>query len=343
MKKTTQIAADRTYDETKTVLPAEMARGVYMHHAPSLRALKLMHLMIAKAGGRMAEPVQHEMRLSEINSIDGMAHYDQESIKPLFLELTTAAMVYDEPEKKRYSMGTLLDKAVVDYRHEVTGDILVSWYFGRLFLEMAERSNHWAILDRQTVFHLQSKYSVLLFQYFASLQNLKHKTGEIFTVDQLRSMLGIEGGKITRFSTLNQRVLQPAIAEINQLSRFTLTATLRKTGRTVTSVEISWEPKPDPTKIKRELAASKVGRKARLNGGNEMIVSPFPASGGLSTAAQIDQHWRSLFEESVNRIQGNHLPDSKLVCDAFRKVRGDKLDATDTERHFVNFCKQWRG
>ena len=183
-------------------------------------------------------------RLHPVTPISGMAHHDQESIKPLFLELTTAAMVYDEPDKKRYSMGTLLDKAVVDYRHEATGDILVSWYFGRLFIEMAERSNHWAILDRQTVFHLQSKYSVLLFQYFASLQNLKHKTGEVFTVDQLRSMLGVEQGKLARFADLNARALQPAIAEINQLARFTLTATLRKTGRTVTSVEISWEPKP---------------------------------------------------------------------------------------------------
>ena len=68
---TTRVADDRAYDKAKTVLPAEIARGVYMHHAPSLRALKLMHLMIAKAGGRMAEPVQHEMRLSEINSIRG--------------------------------------------------------------------------------------------------------------------------------------------------------------------------------------------------------------------------------------------------------------------------------
>ena len=314
-----------------------------MHHAPSLRALKLMHLMIAKAGGRMAEPVQHEIRLSEINSIDGMAHHDQESIKPLFLELTTAAMVYDEPEKKHYSIGTLLDKAVVNYRHAVAGDILVSWYFGRLFMEMAERSNHWAILDRQTVFHLQSKYSVLLFQYFASMQNLKHKTGEVFTVDQLRSLLGIGGGKITRFSTLNQRVLQPAIAEINQLSRFTLKATLCKTGRTVTSVEISWEPKPDTTKIKRELDASKMGRKTRRNGNDEIIVLPFPTSGGLSATAKIDQHWRGLFESNINRIQGNHLPDSKMVCDTFRKVRGDKLGASDTERYFVNFCKKWRG
>jgi len=42
MGKTTQVAADRAYDQTKTVLPAEVAQGVYMQNAPGLAALKLM-------------------------------------------------------------------------------------------------------------------------------------------------------------------------------------------------------------------------------------------------------------------------------------------------------------
>ncbi|PAU92029.1 RepB family plasmid replication initiator protein, partial [Paracoccus salipaludis] len=83
MGKTLQVAADRAYDQSKTVLPAEVARGVYMRNAPSLRALKLMHLMISTAGGRMAQDVRHEMRLSDIRRIEGMAHHDRESLKPL--------------------------------------------------------------------------------------------------------------------------------------------------------------------------------------------------------------------------------------------------------------------
>ena len=66
MGKTLTVAADRAFDQTKTVLPAELARGVYMRNAPSLRALKLMHLMIATAAGRMADPVQHQMRLAKL-------------------------------------------------------------------------------------------------------------------------------------------------------------------------------------------------------------------------------------------------------------------------------------
>jgi hypothetical protein len=51
MGKTTEVAADRAFDQTKTVLPAEVARGVHMQNVPSLRALKLMHLMIGTAAG----------------------------------------------------------------------------------------------------------------------------------------------------------------------------------------------------------------------------------------------------------------------------------------------------
>ena len=84
MAKTLEVAADRAFDQTKTVLPAEMARGVYMRNAPSLQALKLMHLMIATAGGRMADDTRHEIRLADIRAIEGMKNHDRESLTPLF-------------------------------------------------------------------------------------------------------------------------------------------------------------------------------------------------------------------------------------------------------------------
>jgi hypothetical protein len=87
MGKTTQVAADRAYDQTKTVLPAEVAQGVYMQHAPSLKALKLMHLMIGTAGGRMADPVRHTIRLSDIKKIDGRVYPNKGTRSPTGLRL----------------------------------------------------------------------------------------------------------------------------------------------------------------------------------------------------------------------------------------------------------------
>ena len=345
MLKTTQIASDRAFDEAKTVLPTEVARGVYIENPPGAEALKLMHLLIGKAGGRMAEDVRHELRLADIKQIDGMRNHTRATLRKLFIELAGAVIVFDDTETQCEMIGGFLDRAKLDYRHKISDDLLVSWWFGGAFREMAEKSCHWAILDRQTVFALSSKYSILLFQHVASLVNLDHIASQTFTVAELRAVLGVQDGKLDRFSNLNQRVLQPAIAEINQTSRLTLTATPHKIGRTIASVTIGWEEKPQEAKLeaKRELDRPKVGRAARRDGRTETLAPPFPATGGLSRSIPLDAHWRALFEANVTRIQGGHLPDSKLVCDAFRKVRGDRLDDTTTEKHFINFCKAWRG
>lgn len=331
MGKTIQVAADRAFDQTKTVLPAEVARGTYMRNAPSLSALKVMHLMIGKAGGRMAEDVRHELRLSELREIDGMKNHDRASLGPLFAELAGAVLVNDDPEAMVMTIGGLLDEARIDYRHEVSGDLLVTWYFGRTFRRMAEDSNHWAILDRQTVFHLGSKYAVLLFQHIASLVNLNHVSSKTFSVEDLRAVLGIEQGKIKRFADLNRDVVKPAIAEINQLSRLILTATPNKIGRTVASVTITWDVKDDPTPAKREMARPKVGRKARQNGTAEAPARAFPASGSI----EFDERWKTL-----KRAAGCNM-DNTMIAEKFRAWcagKGMALDARNIEQAFSNFC-----
>lgn len=342
MGKTTQVAKDREGDTTKTVVPTEYARGIYMRNPPSLQALKLMHLMIATAGGRMADDVRHELRLADIRAIDGFQNHDRKSLPPFLEELRAAVLSYDEPDRSRYVVGGLLDEATVDYRHEESGDVRLSWYFGRTFRTMAEASNHWAILDRQTVYHLGSKYAVLLFQFIASLSGLDRVSSRTFSIPELRSLLGITAGKLDRFADMHRRALQPAVDEINHLSRFTLTAKPQKEGRTVTSVKISWREKADASGPKRELSMSKVGRKARRQKSVETVATPaqalsegFPAEGPISFGP-----WAE--------IARKHLPhpqqDVNRVAENFRRWvaarEGMTLVSKGIERAFVGFCKQ---
>ena len=113
-----QVAKDRDFDETKTVLPVEVARGVYIKNPPSAAALKLLHLMINISGGRMADEIQHDMRLSDIHKIEGMRKHDRASITPLFAELAAAVLINDDTEKMMLTIGSLVDDARIDYRHE---------------------------------------------------------------------------------------------------------------------------------------------------------------------------------------------------------------------------------
>ena len=333
MGKTTQVAADRAFDQTKTVLPAELARGVYMRNAPSLQALKLMHLMVATAGGRMADPVRHEIRLADIRSIEGMKNHDRESLTPLFEELRAVVIREGDPtdDEQKVIIGGLLDHAILNRKDPISGDTLLSWFFGRMFLDMAENSNHWAILDRQTVFHLSSKYSVLLFQHVASLANLDRMNAKTFTVPELRALLGVPEGKLSRFSNLNTWALKPAIDEINHLSRLNLTVTPKKIGRTVASVTIGWQVKDDPTPAKRELQGHSAGRKARRDGSTETVAVAFPATGGITYSP----HWIEIKRAAgCNKDNGLIAADFRRFCDA----KGIKLDAHNIEELFSSFC-----
>ena len=343
MIKTTKIAADRAFDEAKTVLPAEVARGVYIENPPGAEALKLMHLLIGKAGGRMADDVRHELRLADIKKIDGMRNHTRATLRKLFIELAGAVIVFDDTKSQCEIIGGFLDRAKLDYRHEVSDDLLVAWWFGGAFREMAEKSCHWAILDRQTVFALSSKYSILLFQHVASLVNLDHVTSKTFTVAELRAVLGVEDGKMDRFSNLNQRVIQPAIAEINQTSRMTLTVTPRKIGRTVASVTIAWEEKAQEAKkeAKRELDRPKVGRRERREGTAETpVLAPFPAFGSVKDS----QPWDMIVRDHAPRIDGRYVPDLRVLADTFRRWCGEKsipLNAVSIEKTFTTWCKTY--
>ncbi|MFC6197776.1 replication initiation protein [Ponticaulis profundi] len=333
MAKTIQVAADRAYDPTKTVLPVEVARGIYIENPPSAQALKLMHLLIAKAGGRMAEEVQHEMRMADLKHIEGMRNHDRASLRTLFTQLRAAVMVYDDTEAQEEIIGGFMDEIRLDYRQEVVDTLVVKWWFGRTFRRIAAESNHWAILDRQTVFALSSKYSILLFQHIASLANLDRIDRKSFTVPELRALFGVEGGKLDRFADLNRRALQPAIAEINQLSRLKLKATPRKTGRTVTSVEISWKLKADPTDAKQELARPKVGRKARQEGTVETLPAVFPETGGIGYSPR----WLDLKQQAGCNM------DNILIATNFRRFldeRGVARDVANIESLFLSYCRK---
>ena len=332
MIKTTQIAADRAYDQTKTVLPSEMAQGIYMTHAPSLRALKLMHLMIGTAAGRMADDTTHEMRLSDVSAIDGMGHYDHQSLKPIFAELRAATITHDKPDEFKWTVGGLLDQATVDYRHEVSGDVVISWSFGRTFREMAEQSNHWAIMDRQSVFHFGSKFSVLLYQHISSLQSLKYVSSKSFSVPEIRALFGILDGKHKRFADFKHDVLQVALSEINSdLTRLNLTATYHKIGRTVAQVEIAWDVKKDLGKVRAETGKHSAGRQARLDGTVEAVALVFPSFGPIKYGP-----WEKICNENCKFDCGFVAREFRAFCER----KNIDLAGAHIEKTFVGFCKQ---
>lgn len=349
MGQTITVAQDREFSTDSTVVPREVARGVYIERAPTAQGLKLLLLLIGTAGGRMGDDVQHELRLADLKAISGIKNHSRETMRALFVELRGAVMVYEDAVTKDEIIGGFVDEMRVTGQHGDSGDLYVRWWFGRTFRRIAAESNHWAIIDRQTAFALRSKFAILLFQHVSSLVNLNHVTSKVFSIDELRAVLGVDVNKLARWSDLRRFALDPAISEISQLSRFALTYTLQKTGRNVVRVVVAWEVKDDLRDTRRELDHSKVGRKARREGRGETIVPgagdmpPFPPRGGFTYSPE----WAALFKSTwseLGRPHGN-LPDSANVADHVRRVAKDQgLSPNDRglPKLLRNILKNWK-
>lgn len=301
-----------------------------MENPPSLAALKLFHVLIAIAGPRMADDVEHSISLSDVRRIEGMRHHDRASLKQLFSELSSAVLVTDKSDGG-WRVSGLLDEADAKVQDEDAGDLVIVWTFRRAFIRMVEASDHWAILDREVALRFKSRYAMLLFLHISSLTRLTHISSKTFPIEDLRAVLGVEDGALQQFKNLNTWALKPAIDEINGTDLITLTATLKKRGRTVTAVEIAWQTKASPTRQLPRLVATGTPTGIPSAGPGPRLA--FPDHGGIS----YKEHWKG-----IKKAAGCNK-DDQIIASDFRRFcaeKGISLAAANIETVFKDFCKK---
>jgi hypothetical protein len=94
------------------------------------------------------------------------------------------------------------------------------------------------------------------------------------TIDELRALIGVPSGAYEDFANLRRKTLDQAAAELEQLAPFRLIVTpIRTSGRRIGRVRLTFEAKGEEEVMaaRRELEASKVGRRARREGTVEKV------------------------------------------------------------------------
>jgi hypothetical protein len=326
-------------NDEKSVVPTSKGQGIIVTDAPSVTALKVADVLIKSCGGRLAEAGWHEINAYDLKKIKGIKNLTRAELEPMFYELRRMGYSHFDEEKDELTIGGLLDIAKVQFS-EASGTTKIRWKFSEMFRELVQASDHWAVIDRQTMFALRSKYSILLFQHLSAFFPLKHIWFKQYTVAELRAILNVADGQRSQFKDLNRDVLKPAVAEINQLSRHQITMETIKSGRMVQGVKFTWDEKPDLVPVKRELGSSKTGRKARRDGTVETPALTFPEFGTIRDT----QPWDRIARDNAPKLTGGHVPDLRKLADAFRKWCTEKSvnpDAVSIEKTFTTWCKSY--
>lgn len=343
MPRTAEVAADREDSPNDLVTANEVARSIYIVRPPSIEALKVIHVLMKSAGGRIADDVEHTVRLAEVGRLTGMRKHSRMSLKPLLDELIATVVSFDNHDEKRCIASGLLAYHETDYRDEESGNILISWRFGRAFRQIAALSCHWTILDKQTILALRSRYALMLFQHVSSFADLDRITSRTYEIDQCRAVLGVVNGRHTRFAELNRWALTPAVTEINRVSP-SLKVTLKpnKIGRRVASVTISWTGRPlaERRQLRQDMNRRSGGPTHGREGTAPQIADmrrdiPFPAKRSIKHAD--GGHWARIAQRAGYDGDLTTLGDEiRLQCTR----KGKPLNASDIEDYVFFFARQ---
>lgn len=203
-------------------------------------------------------------------------------------------------------------------------------------------STVFARLQREVMFALSSKYALTLYEMVQKRGNLRWKASERFGLEQIRGILGVPKGKLSSWSNLRLRAIDPAVAEVNALSDFIVEIEPIKTGRAVTHVELRWWRKDGDARgaADRALQFSRIGRRARAEGrGEELLVEPAAVP---ARPAWLDARGAALRTETYETARLRHRGyDIYFVESEWRTWSVNLPPADDPDRAFLAFFRKF--
>ena len=131
------------------------------------------------------------------------------------------------------------------------------------------RSNRWGRIKAEVVCAMSSRYAMALYELIQLRAGMDRST-EVFSIDKFRDLLGVPPDAYQRGNNFLQKVIQPAVLEVNGLSDMSvMVETRRRSSRApIEAVVVAWHRKEGDAfrEALRERERSKLGRSARLRG-----------------------------------------------------------------------------
>jgi len=343
MGKTIQVIADRASRHDDLIAPGEVLDLKFRDGAKTLtlRASKLLHLLVDAAGADACTDKVHSIPIERLN---GTFHLSRDEFVETCRELfgTTVRMEIDTKRGRAEKIGPMLADVERDLDDGDGSEI--RFQLSPVLRLVLARSNHWAALSRRAVMAFESRYALRLYEIIAIRSGLSSKSSELFDLDDLRSRMGVPQGKLTRWQDVKRKALEPAIAEVNQLSGFHVRYEPVKRGRSITGVRLTWavHDARGRTAVAKELEASRIGRRSRREGTverlveeDEPVIASFPPSGTIRYS-----RWEVIARSNLPQP----TPDLDHVATRFRAWAAGKISLShpDIEQRFTGFCQGWK-
>lgn len=301
----------------------------------TLNDRRIYNQLLENAWDAIDKPVTHVISKSALRGSHNSNDRVGESLERLMSAIVKVAVLWDgEPAIERVQLlGGNLESG--------RGDGMLEYEIPARLRKIIGNSQVFARLQREVMFALSSKYALTLYEMVQKRGNLRWKASEKFTLEALRGIMGVPKGKLSSWSNLKLRAIDPAVAEVNALSDFMVEIVPIKTGRAVSHVELRWWRKDgDATgAADRALQFSKVGRRIRAEGRTEQVE---PSRQLRARPAWLDARGPALQTSTYETARLRHPGyDIYFIEGEWRAWAAGKEPAKDPDRAYLAFLRTY--
>lgn len=290
---------------------------------------RIYNQLLEHAWDAIEKPVTHVISKSELRGSHNSNDRVGESMERLMSAIVRINVMHEGEEA--IERVQLLGGNIETTRR----DGLFEYEIPARLRKVIKDSTVFARLQREVMFALSSKYALTLYEMVQKRGNLRWRSSEKFSLADLRGILGVPKGKLTSWSNMKLRAIEPALKEVNALSDYVVEIDPVKTGRRVTHVELRWWKKDadGAGAAERELTFSKTGRKARIDG----QVQPIAAR-----PAWLETKGVALRTETYETARMRHSGyDIYFVEGEWRAWAAGKEAPRDPDRAFLAFFRSF--
>jgi hypothetical protein len=264
--------AARAHDGREIVKAGELVDITFQKgQSPSLAARRTLTVMIGAAAGDAWKDTIHRITKAELRG----GHESNDRI-PGWLD-EVAAIRFKMPTISSRGRAAIERAGLFSQLTEETDDGDSAWVefqFSPAARRLFGESSKFAAMNRAALFAFESKYTVTLYELGCLLVGRKNNSWH-GTIPEMRAKLGIEPDKYRDWTDLRRKTLEPAKAELDHLSHFTMTSKEKRQGRKVTEIELSFWAKEheEINAAADEVERPRVGRRARRTGTVERVTA----------------------------------------------------------------------
>lgn len=200
----------------------------------TLNARRTFNLLLHNAHGPdMAIP--HKRFMIPLSSLK-FSHAGNERLAQAIKSLMRTIVTVRSPD--RVELVPLLGRTTIADRKNDRG--FLTYEFDPLLVDLLRDSQIFAKLQLDVIHAVSSKYALALYEIVAKRARLSYVRSETFDIEQFRTMLGVEAGKLGTYSNLLKFAIKPAFEEVNRLAEFHAAFEPVKVGRKVGAIKVAW-------------------------------------------------------------------------------------------------------